>query len=71
MEHQPTDRRVEFLFAGVLGSQGQGLFSHCQITSDHSHTRVVGPVSDRAALHGLLKRIRDMNLNLVAFRYLD
>ena len=32
---------------------------------EDGHTLLCGPVADQAALHGLLARIRDLNLKLV------
>jgi len=32
---------------------------------DNGNSLLAGPVQDQAALHGLLNRIRDMNLNLI------
>jgi hypothetical protein len=32
---------------------------------ENGETVLSGPVADQSALHGLLNRIRDMNLNLV------
>ena len=32
---------------------------------DNGETLLSGPVADQAALHGLLNRIRDMNLKLI------
>ena len=32
---------------------------------ENGETLLSGPLADQAALHGLLNRIRDMNLNLV------
>ena len=33
---------------------------------EHGHTILFGPVTDQAALHGLLNKIRDMNLVLIS-----
>jgi hypothetical protein len=35
------------------------------------HTRLSGDVADRAALHGVLERIRDLNLSLVSVQVTD
>jgi hypothetical protein len=34
-------------------------------------TTLTGPVVDQAALHGVLERIRDLNLKLIAVTELD
>jgi hypothetical protein len=36
-----------------------------------STTTLTGPVVDQAALHGILDRIRDLNLKLIAVTELD
>lgn len=33
---------------------------------EHDDTLLTGPVADQAALHGLLKKVRDMGLSLLA-----
>jgi hypothetical protein len=38
---------------------------------DTGETLLSGPVTDQAALHGLLNRIRDMNLKLVCVEKAD
>ena len=52
-----TRRRIS-----IRVSRSEGL----QITSDHSHTVISGPVADQAALHGLLNRVADLGLVLVS-----
>lgn len=34
-------------------------------------TALTGPVADQAALHGILARIRDLNLTIVSVTWLD
>ena len=33
---------------------------------EHGHTILTGPITDQAALHGLLNKIRDLNLSLIS-----
>ena len=41
-------------------------FEGMVISSNGTETILTGPVADQAALHGLLIRIRDLNLTLLA-----
>jgi hypothetical protein len=57
---------------GVLDSRWSAWFDGLQVTSDdHSHTVIAGPVTDQAALHGLLNRIRDLGMELLEVRRVD
>ena len=57
---------------GVLGSGWSAWFDGLQVTSDeHGQTTIAGPVTDQAALHGLLAKIRDLDLPLLEVRRLD
>ncbi len=52
---------------GHLGSQWADWFEGLAITlEDNGDTLVTGAVVDQAALHGLLKKIRDLGLPLVS-----
>lgn len=52
---------------GQLGSQWSDWFEGMTITLDDSgDTLVSGPVVDQAALHGLLKKVRDLGMALVS-----
>jgi hypothetical protein len=57
---------------GVLGSGWSAWFDGLQVTSDqHGQTTIAGPVADQAALHGLLAKVRDLGLELLAVRRID
>jgi hypothetical protein len=52
---------------GYLGSQWSEWFEGQTITlDDNGDTLITGPVVDQAALYGLLKKVRDIGLQLVS-----
>ena len=52
---------------GIIGQQWSAWFDGLEIVPlENGETLLVGPVADQAALHGILTRIRDMNLPLVS-----
>jgi hypothetical protein len=52
---------------GHLGNQWQDWFGGLTITlDDNGETLFTGPVVDQAALHGLIKKVRDLGLPLVS-----
>ena len=52
---------------GHLGSQWTDWFEGLTITlEDNGETLLTGPVIDQAALHGLLKKVRDLGMSLVS-----
>lgn len=57
----------EIRIKGHLGPQWANLFEGLTITlEDNGDTRLTGPVVDQAALHGLLKKVRDFGMPLVS-----
>jgi hypothetical protein len=53
---------------GHLGREWTGWFDGLTITlEEDGDTLLTGPVVDQAALHGLLKKVRDLGLPLVSF----
>jgi hypothetical protein len=52
---------------GHLGPQWADWFGGLSITlEDNGDTVLTGPVVDQAALHGLLKKVRDLGMPLVS-----
>lgn len=52
---------------GVLGPNWSAWFEGLTVTSTEAgDTLLAGPVADQAALHGLLAKVRDLNLELVS-----
>ena len=52
---------------GHLGSQWTDWFEGLTITlEEDGNTLLTGPVPDQAALHGLLKKVRDLGMPLVS-----
>src|SRR5512141_3066839 len=61
---QPKTYQIRI--AGRLGSRWADWFEGLTITLDGGDTLITGPVVDQAALHGLLKRVRDLGMPLVS-----
>ena len=52
---------------GHLGAQWGAWFGGMTVTQDDTGaTLITGPVADQAALHGLLRKVRDLGLTLLA-----
>jgi len=52
---------------GHLGHQGTDWFEGLTITlEENGDTLLTGPVVDQAALHGLLKKVRDLGMPLLS-----
>ena len=60
----PTTYRIRI--AGQLDARWAAWFDGLTITLDEGDTLLTGPVVDQAALHGLLRRVRDLGLPLVS-----
>jgi hypothetical protein len=57
---------------GVLDERWSNYFDSLTITSlEDEETLISGPVVDQAALHGLLAKIRDLGLPLLAVRRIE
>jgi hypothetical protein len=60
----PTAYQIRI--SGELDSSWAAWFDGLAITPDDGDTLITGPVADQAALHGLLRRVRDLGLTLVS-----
>jgi hypothetical protein len=57
---------------GHLGPQWEEWFGGVTITlEDNGDTLLSGPVVDQAALHGLLKKVRDLGIPLISVSPVD
>ena len=57
----------EIRIKGHLSDHWADWFEEMAITTEpDGHTLLTGPIRDDAALHGLLKRVRDMGLPLIS-----
>src|SRR5574337_700834 len=62
---QPTVYQIRI--KGHLGSQWTDWFGGLTIIlEDNGDTLLTGPVIDQAALHGLLKKVRDLGMTLLS-----
>ena len=61
--HGPIDYRIKL--KGQLDPEWSDWFDQMAISTEGDATILSGPVEDQAALHGLLMRIRDLNLTLL------
>ena len=70
LEPKPTPRQpvvYQIRLKGHLGSQWTDWFEELTITlEEDGDTLLIGPVIDQAALHGLLKKVRDLGMPLVS-----
>jgi len=64
--------RYELRIRGVLDPRWSAWFEGLRVSSDQpGQTTIAGPVTDQAALHGLLAKLRDLGLPLLEVRRLD
>ncbi len=62
---EPYEIRIE----GHLDHRWAGWFDGLTLTlEDNGDTLLTGPVVDQAALHGLLRKVRDLGMPLVSVR---
>ena len=62
----------EIRVKGYLAPSRMGTFDGMQITlNPDGETTLCGDVVDQAALHGLLARVRDLNLTLISVKRVD
>ena len=72
----PGDRheagRYEIRLQGHLEPHWAAWFDGLRLTHERDGTTILaGPVVDQAALHGLLQRVRDLGLPLIAVMQVD
>ncbi|MBN1370653.1 MAG: hypothetical protein JW987_01740 [Anaerolineaceae bacterium] len=56
----------EIRVEGCLPEQWADWFDGLIITHENGETLLTGPVTDQAALYGLLKKVRDLGLSLLS-----
>jgi hypothetical protein len=62
-----TAQHYEIRVRGHLGSRWAAWFDGLSLTDEADGTTVIrGPVTDQAALHGVLQKLRDVGLPLVS-----
>lgn len=69
----PDSRTVcQIRLKGHLGMQWSDWFDGMTISlEDDGDTLITGPVVDQAALHGLLKKIRDLGIPLISVNCIE
>jgi hypothetical protein len=67
--HVSTYYRIKL--KGRLDHKWSDWFEQMAISTEGDQTILAGPVADQAALHGLLIRIRDLNLTLLSVEQTD
>ena len=67
--HDSTNYRIKL--NGRLDRKWSDWFDQMEVSTEADQTILTGPVADQAALHGLLIRIRDLNLTLLSVERLE
>ena len=68
----PSPSRYEIRLRGRLDPRWAAWFDGMTLaTADDGTTALRGPVTDQAALHGLLQKVRDLGLPLLSVTPLD
>jgi hypothetical protein len=70
--HYRDSGRYEIRLRGHLDSRWAAWFDGMSLTNESDGITVIrGPVLDQAALHGLLQKLRNLNLPLVSVAQID
>ena len=72
MSSTSSPAHYQITVEGVLGAPWSAWFDGMTVTGDaDGRTTIAGPVADQTALHGLLAKIRDLGLPLIAVHRID
>ena len=71
--HDPDVPKIfQIKIKGHLGQQWAGRFDGLTITlEEDGNTLLSGPIVDQSALHGILKKIRDLGMPLLSVNTID
>lgn len=58
--------KVKIKVEGILDGKWQDWFEGMVISYEENATIMIGTVKDESSLHGILNRIRDLNLKLIS-----
>ncbi len=62
----------EIRLRGHLDERWDDWFGGLRITlEENGETALTGPVADQAALHGLLRKVRDLGMPLISVQHVD
>jgi hypothetical protein len=71
-EYHDESGLYEIRLKGHLNDRWAEWFESLTITlEDNGNTLLTGPVVDQAALHGLLKKVRDLGMTLVSVNFVN
>jgi len=71
-EYHDESGLYEIRIKGHLDNRWAGRFGDVAITlEDNGNTLLICPVIDQAALHGLLKRVRDLGMLLLSVNFVN
>lgn len=71
MEGALTGGPYEIVVGAPLASDWSRWFDDFELEADGGNTRLAGTVSDQAALHGVLARLRDLGLPILDVHRID
>jgi hypothetical protein len=64
--------KYQILFQGLINDSWSLYFAGMTVTAEPTGvTRLRGALADQSALHGLLNKIRDLNLKVISVQLLD
>jgi hypothetical protein len=63
-----ASEHYEIRIEGILGERWTAWFEGLQVSSDGTDTVLSGPLTDQAALHGVLVKIADLGMRLISVR---
>jgi hypothetical protein len=63
--------KYQILFQGILDESWSSYFAEMELTAgSDGMNRLTGEVADQSALHGLINKIRDLNLKIISLQLL-
>jgi hypothetical protein len=69
---QRPKKKYQFVVRGCLKTHWSEWFEDMEINNTADGNAIIsGPLSDQAAVHGIIDKIRDLGLQLLSFRCLD